>query len=426
LKFTENGKVQIQIAILNKTQKFRSQKSKNQQFYRFEIQDSGIGISENHLPTLFEKFTQTNSTQKQRDGSGLGLSITKTFTEALGGTISVESHVNKGTKFLVDLPFESIHDNSFETLYRLPNVHSRTSSLHNSRFGVYSRSDFGPILADYFSVWKLNHKYIRSVIQCLDCDVLFIDSDFNFLEELINYTKSSKQSIDYTVIFLTSLSSYSEIKAQLGSLLNEDELQKVVTLTHPLGPLKIKDALISLFQNQQQQYQQQQYQQQQQQQQSFPYGQFESTQKFEQNNRLTTQTSNLQKFKEIVIVVEDNEVNQMIMKKILENARVDYFITSSGEEAVTFFQNSRSNIPLIFMDIEVNGCYTGLEAASLIRNQESKRNSSNRAHIICMSGRIFGNEEERAKDHGCDEFLLKPVSPQKISDILRKYLILRS
>ncbi len=74
---------------------------------RFVMEDTGIGMSPEFLPKLFEAFTQeSNGSRTHYAGTGLGMAMTKQFVELLGGTVQVESELNVGTRFTVDLPVE--------------------------------------------------------------------------------------------------------------------------------------------------------------------------------------------------------------------------------------------------------------------------------------------------------------------------------
>ena len=70
--------------------------------YRFTVQDTGIGMSEEFLKHIFEPFTREQAAERI-EGTGLGLSIAKRLVDLMGGTISVESGINQGTRFIVEL-----------------------------------------------------------------------------------------------------------------------------------------------------------------------------------------------------------------------------------------------------------------------------------------------------------------------------------
>jgi signal transduction histidine kinase/CheY-like chemotaxis protein/HPt (histidine-containing phosphotransfer) domain-containing protein len=92
VKFTEEGFVHMTI---------RS----DGEYLHFDVSDSGIGIKEEDIPTLFSAFTQADLLKnRNKEGTGLGLSITKSLVEMMGGQISVKSEYGKGTTFYIAIP----------------------------------------------------------------------------------------------------------------------------------------------------------------------------------------------------------------------------------------------------------------------------------------------------------------------------------
>lgn len=100
VKFTEKGFVKMTANLVEGSKQFSS--------IRFDIVDTGIGISEDYRKYMFESFTQASSdTTRKFGGTGLGLAISKQLTELMKGTISVNSELGKGSCFTVIIPFES-------------------------------------------------------------------------------------------------------------------------------------------------------------------------------------------------------------------------------------------------------------------------------------------------------------------------------
>jgi signal transduction histidine kinase/DNA-binding response OmpR family regulator len=97
IKFTEAGWVRLVVRLLNGN-------SADPQLC-FEVTDSGIGMSREQLSRLFKPFAQADSSTTRRfGGTGLGLSISKRFAEMLGGRMTVESSLGRGTQFVVQIP----------------------------------------------------------------------------------------------------------------------------------------------------------------------------------------------------------------------------------------------------------------------------------------------------------------------------------
>ena len=97
VKFTENGKILLDVKLLDQKDNICK--------IRMKIKDSGIGIPENKLQSIFESFEQAENNKRRYEGTGLGLTIVKQLVELQGGNISVTSRINEGSEFTVDMTF---------------------------------------------------------------------------------------------------------------------------------------------------------------------------------------------------------------------------------------------------------------------------------------------------------------------------------
>ncbi|OGQ52429.1 MAG: hypothetical protein A3I10_07900 [Deltaproteobacteria bacterium RIFCSPLOWO2_02_FULL_57_26] len=118
IKFTEKGNVRISARALESDTGVRDQgsgvsaeprpPSPGPRFVEFKVADTGIGIPKDYLPFVFERFRQVDSSETRLYGGvGVGLYIVRKFTEMLGGEVSAESEVGKGSTFTVKIPLKS-------------------------------------------------------------------------------------------------------------------------------------------------------------------------------------------------------------------------------------------------------------------------------------------------------------------------------
>lgn len=99
IKFTSKGKITISVRLIDTNEEKVT--------IEFVVDDTGIGLVENMIPSLFESFQQaTSSTARQYGGTGLGLAIVKQLVERQGGTINVKSKLNEGSTFSFVLSFQ--------------------------------------------------------------------------------------------------------------------------------------------------------------------------------------------------------------------------------------------------------------------------------------------------------------------------------
>jgi len=119
VKFTNNGMIKILSAITNKTDSTITM--------HFEVKDSGIGMTEEQLGRIFQPFTQADgSTTRKYGGTGLGLTITKSFIELMGSKLEVESTIGLGSKFSFDITFDTVNtDTQLTNLSAAMNINEK-------------------------------------------------------------------------------------------------------------------------------------------------------------------------------------------------------------------------------------------------------------------------------------------------------------
>ena len=106
IKFTTQGMVKLQVKVLEHNSKETN--------LLFEVIDTGMGIAETEIKSLFEPFVQTTSGIKSQQGTGLGLAISRKFAQLMGGNITVTSELGQGSIFSVTLPVKSVAEVSLK------------------------------------------------------------------------------------------------------------------------------------------------------------------------------------------------------------------------------------------------------------------------------------------------------------------------
>ena len=109
IKYTpEGGQIWLEIHETEKNDRINK--------YRFVLKDSGIGMTPEFLEHIFEPFSRAEADIKEIQGTGLGMAITKSLVDAMGGSIRVSSTLGKGSQFCVELPFETCVSESCEAI----------------------------------------------------------------------------------------------------------------------------------------------------------------------------------------------------------------------------------------------------------------------------------------------------------------------
>jgi CheY-like chemotaxis protein len=107
IKYSDSGSIELGYSLVD---------FENSTYVQFYVKDTGIGIPENRREAVFERFIQSDiEDKKARQGAGLGLAITKSYVELLGGKIWLESEEGKGSAFYFTIPYESYREEKTET-----------------------------------------------------------------------------------------------------------------------------------------------------------------------------------------------------------------------------------------------------------------------------------------------------------------------
>ncbi len=120
-----------------------------------------------------------------------------------------------------------------------------------------------------------------------------------------------------------------------------------------------------------------------------------------------------------ILLVEDNIVNQKIAAKILKNFGCDVVVASSGQEALDFWQKSKmgenARCDLVLMDIQMPDM-DGYETTKALRQNQ---NVPQNLPIVALTANAFAEDRQRCLDSGMDDYLTKPIAPERLRHVLR-------
>ena len=139
--------------------------------------------------------------------------------------------------------------------------------------------------------------------------------------------------------------------------------------------------------------------------------------KNEEKLLINNQLDNLQNYK--ILLVEDNPVNQLVAKKILEKFSATVLIAFNGEEAIDIFKKDLS-INLILMDIQMP-ILDGVEATIRIREMEKKENRK-RMPIVAFTAGAFNVDRDKALKSGCDDYINKPINTKRLLEVINNII----
>jgi len=378
VKFTEQGEVTVSI--------IQSLAANNVDQLRFEIHDTGIGISESTLSRLFEPFVQADSaTSRCFGGSGLGLSISKKLVELMGGTIGASSITGKGSCFWFSLPLTKSESDD-------PNISLPFNDLSDKRILIVDDNATNRnILNTYLSSWglvvseadsgsaALMHLQ-TSTLQGIVYDLILLDMQMPVMDGL-TLAKCLTQIPALTHLPIILLSSDNQIEP--ADYQGTGIIQR---LFKPLRQMQLYDAIFNAL-----------------------LGRKPST---VVNAEPETNLPNYQNKK--VLIVEDNKINQKVIVAKLRKYNIVPDVAENGQLALDKLKQCRYD--LIFMDCHMP-VMDGYTATRELRLLESHQNLSHQT-VIALTANALEGERDKCLAAGMDDYITKPIITSQLMTLL--------
>ncbi len=397
VKFTEIGHILIELSYLE---------SEDEPALSIAVSDTGIGIPQDKLKAVFEKFSQVDgSSTRRHEGTGLGLAITAGLVNLFGGTIDVDSKVGSGSTFTVTLPLKA----SSAAPKRVTPVQKPGARVLVIDDNEVNRK----ILMEQLAGWGYDACAAEdgqqglAVLEAahgmqLPVDLIILDYHMPNMNGVdVAREIRAKAWFDQTpIMFLTSMEMAADehrfadmkVQAHLMKPARSQLLKKTVgsLLATPLAATasdmqdEISDDAQSVI---------------------------DETSAPEDNE--TAQASALD-----ILIAEDNEVNQIVFTQILQQTRHHFQIAGNGLKAVETWQKTRPKV--ILMDVSMP-IMNGHEATRKIRELEQKLHLDH-TPIIGVTAHAQESDKEQCLAAGMDDYLSKPISPERLQDKLRQWM----
>lgn len=375
VKFTNSGgSVNVDIRRIESDEPNRAR-------VRFQVKDSGIGVTSEQRSRIFEAFGQADtSITRKYGGTGLGLTISSRFVELMGGKLDLVSEPGNGTMFFFTLSFEEIESLNDPIKGSFTNINA---VIHESKTKKKLQSTYLKEYLDYLGVSYTTFsemEELKLLERQVNYDLLFIDNDYINDDELIQFAAVNEQLV------LITKSYYMKKIDSMG-------LDFFKVLYEPLNSSKIRSVL-----------------------ESYDAEAF-NTRKQKSSRRKKFDEKN-SRFAANILVAEDNVINQKLIKRTLEDLGLTITLANNGLEA--FEKRKNGEFDLIFMDIQMP-VLDGLEATQEILDFEEDY-GQNHVPIIALTANALKGDRERFMAAGMDEYTTKPLVRSDIVSLLNNFL----
>ena len=358
---------------------------------RFTVKDTGIGMTKEQMNRLFTAFEQAeSSTTRKYGGTGLGLTISKSIVEKMGGRIWAESEPNKGSSFIFEVKLKrpeeqagariigSIRPSDIKLLLVDPDADDRQyfKCIVNS-FGI-TTVDEAESIAHALELATMARQ------ACAPYDVVFVDHSLTD-EKGVEFMQNSSFTIDKNnVVVMCSFINWNKIEDKLRDI----GINRFVS--SPVFPSSILNSINEIIGG--------------------------------AKNSLDIKTEIVNEAPDFsgvtLLLAEDVDINREIVQALFEPTRLTIDCAVNGAEAVRMFAEAPDKYDVIFMDVQMPEM-DGFEATRRIRAMDIPRAKD--IPIIAMTANVFKEDVEKCIRSGMNDHVGKPLDFKEVTDKLGIY-----
>jgi len=393
IKFTERGEILVEVSL--------AQADGDGVVLGFAVADSGIGIPADQCARVFESFHQVDgSLTRARGGSGLGLAITRQLVELMGGSISVESELGRGSRFFFTARFQPV---SPEALLPRPSSHLPVPlrTLVADANGVSAN-----VISRCLGNWKIDSTVVSTVAEAelawrkaqadgrpFDVAILDVKGLGDSVVDFARIAREVNQAKRVEIILFVGIDSYLEDSSLKA-------FDAATILPKPVRPSELFNALTTI---------------------ATGGGQRGTAPSLRREAQVDQPN-----FGARILVAEDNPVNQEVAEGILEMLGCHMVVAPNGQIAVNLFAEEKFD--LVLMDCEMP-VMDGLEATRRIREIETMTQAlpgsagpHRRIPIVGLTAHALIEVKAKCFEAGMNDFLVKPFDDQQLAKTLGRWL----
>ena len=364
---------------------------------QFQFSDTSRGLDSEALENLFVPYYDEGT------GTyiGLGLFVANELIEMMGGKLSVQSTVGRGSTFTLSLPFDVV-EKSNKRMYRLP----EKVLIEKKVFIVDTNYNSALAIKKMFAYFRHEVKvlsqeeFMKNIPNLTPFDIVVLHESF-FTVRLVEYLNKIKMGKELKVIALNSL-----LQSDKKSFVNE---VIDIHLFKPLNQERIFEMIVNMY--------------------DIKVSTYMEEEKKDDIKRVQTHKTHMIETKGItrnsfkdfpgknILIVEDNLINQKVLINLLHLSGMHISIANNGQEAVDLVKESKVQFDLVLMDINMP-IMDGYAATQMIR-LDSKFDA---LPIVAFTALVLDSEIQKMFNSGINAFLAKPLNIGKLYTALAMYL----